>query len=367
MIVTLIISVLIISAIAAALALLLVIAEFFFANYGDCTITINNEKKITIKGGTSLLSTLSSQKIFIPSACGGKGTCGLCKLKVLDGAGPLLPTEEPFLNIDEINNNVRMACQVKVRQDIKIEIPEELFNIKEYQCKCSEIRDLTHDIKLFRFELIEPPEVNFVAGQYMQLLAPAYEKSNEDVYRAYSIASNAADKKILEFIIRLVPGGICTTYCFEYLKAGDSAKMNGPYGNFRLSDTDSEMIWIAGGSGMAPFVSILNHLKNTNNQRKVTYYFGANKVKELFFLDEMKQFEKDLPNFKFVPVVFKPDEDEKWNQDTGLVTEAVSKRNEKLTDIEGYLCGSPGMIDASIKVLTQLGMQEEKIYYDKFA
>ncbi len=367
MIVTLLISVLIISAIAAALALLLVIAEFFFANYGECALTINNEKNVTVQGGSSLLSSLSSQKIFISSACGGKGTCGLCKVKVLDGAGPLLPTEEPYLDKKEIEAHIRLSCQVKVRNNLKIEIPEELFNIREYNCKCEEIRDLTHDIKLFRFKLVEPPDINYIPGQYMQLLAPAYEKSKEEVYRAYSIASNPSDKNIVDFIIRLVPGGICTTYCFEYLKTGNDVKMNGPYGKFRLTDTDTEMIWIAGGSGMAPFVSFLHHMKNTNNRRKVTFYFGANKVKELFLLNEMKLFEKDLPNFKFVPVIYKPDEDERWDKDTGLVTEAVGRRNENLANIEGYLCGSPGMIDASIKVLKQLGMNEEKIYYDKFA
>ena len=367
MIATLLISVLVVSVIAAALALLLVIAEFFFANYGECTLTINGEKNVTVMGGDSLLSTLSGQKIFIPSACGGKGTCGLCKVKVLDGAGPLLPTEEPYLDKDEIKSNVRLSCQVKVRNDLKIVIPEEIFNIREYNCQCEEIRDLTHDIKLFRFRLTEPPEIKYVPGQFMQLLAPAYEKNKEQVYRAYSIASDPAEKNIIELIIRLVPGGICTTYCFEYLKTGDSVKMNGPYGEFRLTDTDAEMIWIAGGSGMAPFVSMLNQMKNTNNQRKVTFYFGAKKVKELFLLDEMKQFEKDLPHFKFVPVVYKPDENEAWDGKTGLVTEAVGKDNKSLSDTEGYLCGSPGMIDASLKVLAELGMSEEKIYYDKFA
>ncbi len=364
---TLLISVLIISAIAAALALLLVIAEFFFANYGDCKLTLNKEKEITVKGGASLLSSLSSQKIFIPSACGGKGTCGLCKLKVLEGAGVVLPTEEPLLTKDEIKENIRLSCQVKIRQDLKIEIPEELFNIKEYNCNCEEIRDLTHDMKLFRFKLINPDEIKYIPGQYMQLKAPPYEKSKEEVYRAYSIASDPARKDIIDFVIRLVPGGICTTYCFNYLKNGDDAKMNGPYGQFRLTDTDSEMIWIAGGSGIAPFVSILHYMKNTNNQRKTTFYFGANKVKELALLDEMKQFEKDLQNFKFVPVVSRPDENEKWDGETGLVTEAVAKYSKDIPNSEGYLCGSPGLINASIKTLTGLGMEEEKIFYDKFA
>lgn len=364
---TLLISVLIISAIAAALALLLVIAEYFFANYGQCTLTINKEKNVTVEGGSSLLSALASQKIFIPSACGGKGTCGLCKVKVLDGAGPLLPTEEPYLSQEEIKTSFRLSCQVKVRKDLKIEIPEELFNIKQYNCKCEEIRDLIHDIKLFRFRLVEPSDIKYIPGQFMQLLAPAYEKSKEDVYRAYSIASDPADKSIIDFIIRLVPGGICTTYCFNYLKVGDEAKMNGPYGQFRLTDTDAEMIWIAGGSGIAPFVSMLYHMKNTGSRRKTTFYFGANKTKELFLLDEMKQFEQELPNFKFVPVVYKPDENEKWNGETGLVTEAAARNNKNLADTEGCLCGSPGLINASIKVLKELGMKEEKIFYDKFA
>jgi Na+-transporting NADH:ubiquinone oxidoreductase subunit F len=228
LIVTILISVLIISAIAATLALLLVVADFFFANYGQCNITINENKKITVQGGASLLSTLSSQKIFIPSACGGKGSCGLCKVKVLDGAGTLLPTEEPYLSKEEIQEKMRLSCQVKVRNDLKIQIPEELFNITEYKCKCLEIRNLTLDMKLFRFELIDQPEITYTPGQYMQLFAPAYEKSKEEVYRAYSIASNPADKNIIDFVIRLVPNGICTAYYFEYFKTGDNTKMNGP-------------------------------------------------------------------------------------------------------------------------------------------
>ncbi len=364
---TLIISVLIIAAIGAVLAALLVIAEFFLANYGQCKITINDEKELTVTGGASLLSTLNAEKIFIPSACGGRGTCAMCKLQVLDGAGSALPTEEPYLDKTELAENVRLSCQVKVRNDLKIQIPEELFAVKEYTATCSEIRDLTHDIKLFRFELIKPDSIEFVPGQYMQLLAPKYAKSKEEVYRAYSTASDPAEKNFIEMIIRLVPGGICTTYCFEYLKVGDTVKMTGPYGDFQLQDSDAEMIFIAGGSGMAPFVSILHQMKNQGIGRKATYYFGANLVKELFYLDEMKRFEEVLPNFRFVPVVYKPGEDESWNGETGLVTEAVQRNFSDASNCQGYLCGSPGMIDASIKVLKQLGMKESQVYYDKFA
>jgi Na+-transporting NADH:ubiquinone oxidoreductase subunit F len=336
-------------------------------NYGPCKITINDEKELTIDGGVSLLSALTAERIFIPSACGGRGTCGLCKLKVLEGAGPLLPTEEPYLDEKERADSVRLSCQVKVRNDLKIEIPQELFAVGEYTARCTEIKDLTHDIKLLRFELVDPAEIKYTPGQYVQLLTPVYEKSSEEVYRAYSVASDPAQKNIIDLIIRLVPGGICTTYCFKYLKVGDEVRMNGPYGEFRLTDTAAEMVWVAGGSGMAPFVSILHEMKNSGNKRRATYYFGANRVEELFLTEQMKQFEKNLPNFEFVPVVAETSQDVNWNGETGLVTQAVEKNVKNAADCEGYLCGSPGMIDAAIEVLKKLGMDENKIYYDKFA
>ena len=361
------VAVMIISSIAAALAAILAIAERFFADYGQCEITINDERKVTVEGGRPLLSMLTEQKIFIPSACGGRGTCGLCKLKVLEGAGQLLPTEEPYLDEQERKSNVRISCQVKVRNDLKIEIPQELFAVREYTCKCTEIIDLTHDIKQFRFELLQPETMDYIPGQYVQLLTPVYEKSSEEVYRAYSISSDPADNNFIELIIRLVPGGICTTYCFEYLKVGDEVKLNGPYGDFRLSDTDAPMVFIAGGSGMAPIKNILHQMSNTDNQRKATYYFGVNIPEELFLLDLMRNFESQLHDFRFVPVVSSPDEKNYWEGETGYVTQAVERGLKNAPECEGYLCGSPGMIDAAIKTLKELGISEDKIYYDKFA
>ena len=242
---TVVIAVGVVSSIGAGLAAILVVSERFLVDYGPCSITVNDEREFTVEGGRNLLSELTGEKLFIPSACGGRGTCGLCKLKVLEGAGPLLPTEEPYLDKEERESNVRLACQVKVRDNLRIEIPSELFAIREYACRCADIEDLTYDMKQFRFELIEPKTIDYIPGQYIQLLTPVYEKSNEEVYRAYSISSDPADKNIIELIIRLVPGGICTTYCFEYLKVGDEVKMNGPYGDFRLSQTESPMVFIA--------------------------------------------------------------------------------------------------------------------------
>lgn len=366
MILSILIAVAVISSVGTLLAGLLVISEYFFANYGPCEITINEERKITVEGGGNLLSALVENEIFIPSACGGRGTCGLCKLKVIEGAGTLLPTEEPYLDEEERQSNVRLSCQVKIRNDLKIEIPPELFAIRQYQCRCADIIDLTYDMKQFRLELLEPETMDFIPGQYVQLLAPVYPGSAEEVYRAYSIASDPADKNIIDLIIRLVPNGICTTYCFNYLKVGDSVKINGPYGDFKLSETDAPIIFIAGGSGTAPVRCMLHHMKNTASNRKATYYFGANLVKDLCLIDEMKQFEAQLNDFQFVPVIASPEDNENWDGEKGLVTEAVRRNLKNAPQCEAYLCGSPGMIDASIKTLLELGMNEEKIFYDKF-
>lgn len=367
MVLAILIATLIVSSIGAALAAVLVVSESVITNYGECEIEINSEKQLKVQGGGNLLSALTQEKIFIPSACGGRATCGLCKVNVVDGGGPLLPTEEPYLDKEERASNIRLSCQVKVRNNLKIRIPEELFAIKEYVCTCTQIKDLTHDIKQFRFELIDPPTIDYTPGQYVQLLSPVYEKSSEEVYRAYSMSSDPAEKNAIETIIRLVPGGICTTYCFEYLKEGDEVKVNGPYGDFHLSENDTPMVFIAGGSGMSPMKCLLHHMKNTQNKRKTIYFFGANEVRELFLLDEMRQFEKDLPDFKFVPVVARPAEGEKWDGEKGLVTEAVERNLRDAAQYEAYLCGSPGMIDAAIVVLKKLGITEDRIFYDKFA
>jgi len=361
------ISVLIVSGISAGLAIILVVAERFIANYGSCKITLNGKREITVQGGKPLLSALTEAKIFIPSACGGRGTCGVCKVKVLDGAGPILPTETPFMSKEELQGNIRLSCQVKVRNDLAIQIPEELFNVREFSARCAKIEDLTYDMRRFRFELTEPKTIEFVAGQYVQLLCPKYKGSSEEVYRAYSIASDPTDKGAVELIIRKVPNGICTTWCFEHLKEGDRVKLNGPYGEFRLSDTEAPMVFVAGGSGMAPFVSLLHRMRNEGIQREAVYFFGGNTTRDLCLDEQMKEFAEALPNFTFLPVVSRPEEESGWTGETGLVTEAVKRRYKDLSGLEGYLCGSPGMIDAAIKVFIELGMPQDKIYYDKFA
>jgi len=354
-------------AICGILAVLLVIADRYLNDYGICKLIINKgAREEEVEGGGTLLGALNSTGIFIPSACGGQGSCGLCKLKVHDGAPPVLPTEETHLSKEEKEDHVRLCCQLKVHEDMDLEIPEELFNIREYEGTVESLTDLNHDIKLLRIALPDDNEVDFIPGQYMQIETPAYKKTPEPVYRAYSIASDPLDKTHIDLLIRYVPDGICTTYVFEHMKEGDPVKLNGPYGDFRLTDTDNDMIFIAGGSGMAPFLSILAHMKNENIQRNVTYFFGARAKRDLISLDEMKAFENDLPNFKFVPCLSEPMPDDDWEGELGLVTDVAKKLCPEMAEMEGYLCGSPGMCDASLAALTANGMPEEKIYFDKF-
>ncbi|UCD19576.1 MAG: 2Fe-2S iron-sulfur cluster binding domain-containing protein [candidate division WOR-3 bacterium] len=361
----------IISGVSALLAAALIFAERVISNYGEVMLNINDkEKEFTVRGGASLLETLTDQKIFIPSACGGRGTCGYCKVKVTDGAGPLLPTEEPYMNAEERTAGIRLSCQVKLRNDLKIEIPAELLSIRQYVSTCEKIVDYTYDIKQFRLTIPERQEMKYTPGQYVQVLAPQYEKSAEEVYRAYSISSDPADKKAIELIVRRVPDGICTTYLFDYLKEGQSLNINGPYGHFYLRETTVPIIFIAGGSGIAPIKCILHHMQNMQNPRKAIFFFGVRTTRDLFLVEEMKGFESGLPDFKFIPVLSQPEPDANWRGATGWVTTAAEEYLKNQTEArtyEGYLCGSPGMIESSIKVLTGFGIPDDKIYYDKFS
>ena len=365
MIVEILISVGAICGISTVLAILMVIADNTIANYGEVKLTINDDKEMTVDGGKSLLSTLIEQEIFIPSACGGRGSCGFCKVKIKEGAGDFLPTELPWLSDDEKKENIRLSCQIKVKKDISIQIPEELFNVKQYHAEIFSIRDLTHDIKEVTFKL--PEEISFKAGQFMQFEVPEYELTDESVYRAYSISSCPSDKGKVELEIRYVPNGICTTYVHKYLKEGDKININGPYGDFYLRDTERDIIFIAGGSGMAPIKSILLDMAEKGIHRKATYFFGARSKRDLFLLEEMRELEQKLPNFKFVPALSHPLPEDDWDGETGLITDVIDRNMPTGENTEAYLCGSPGMIAACVEVLNKKGVPEELIYYDKFA
>ncbi len=360
-----------VTAVSGVLAFLLVLAERYLADYGDCNIDINaGGKNLTVKGGASLLSLLSQKKIFLPSACGGRGTCGYCKCKVLDGVGPILPTEEPLLDDEERQSNVRVACQIKVKQDVKIEIPEELFNIKEFKTTVEVLDDLTYDIKLLRLKLIDPPEINFTAGQHAQLYTKPYDNVKESINRAYSIASPSSEKNYIDFMVRLMPEGMCTTWVHKHLKVGDEVKLVGPMGEFRLHDSEDEMVMVAGGSGMAPIAALLAEIAEKKIERKVTYFCGAVTKRDLFYMDEMREFEQQIPGFTFVPALSGDVPDDEWDGVRGLITKPLDnhlKERGENTNVQAYMCGSPGMINACIGVLTKNGVQRSNIFFDPFA
>ncbi len=358
-------------AITAILATLLVVAERYLVNYGEVTIDVNEgSKEITTKGGNNLLLTLKDEGIHLPSACGGRGTCAYCKVRIPEdgGGGPVGPTEDPLLTEKEKKENVRISCQCKVRNDLRIYVPEELLLVREFKARVEHIRQLTHDIKEIRFELLEPDAIEFIPGQYMQLASKPYPKQKEPVFRAYSISSVPSDHQHVELMIRLVPDGTLTTWVFEHLEEGEEVTLTGPYGDFRLSNTQREMVWIAGGSGMAPFWSLLRHMIEHGIHRKTTYFFGAVQRRDLFLVDELRQLAQEHEWFNYVPALSGQDIPEsEWDGDRGLITEVVGKHIQDGRDMEGYLCGSPGMIDASIKVLHDKGIDDDRIYYDKFA
>ncbi len=355
------------TAIAALLAIVMAIADATIGNYGKVKVSINDgARELSVDGGRPLLSTLMGEGIFIPSACGGKGSCGLCKLKIVEGAGELSTVEAPWITEAERGKQVRLSCQVKVKRDMRIHVPEELFSIREYRTEVLSIRDLTYDIKEVTLALKDPPEMDFRPGRYVQFVVPAYELTPDPVYRAYSVSSPPSVKGTVELEIRLVPNGICTTYVFNHLKVGDPVSINGPYGDFYLRESDREIVFVAGGSGMAPIKSMLLDMAEKGSTRKATYFFGARAVRDLFLVDEMRALEKRLPNFRFVPALSSPLPEDKWDGETGLITEVLSRHYERLDNHEAYLCGSPGMIDAAIKVFKEKGLPDDRTFFDKF-
>ncbi|MDC7218701.1 MAG: 2Fe-2S iron-sulfur cluster binding domain-containing protein [Spirochaetales bacterium] len=366
MLTALLISVGTITAITVVLAVILVIADAFIADYGEVELTINDKKKLTVKGGRPLLGTLMEEEIFIPSACGGRGSCGLCKLKVESGAGQYLPTELPWISKEEQAQNIRLSCQVKVKQDMSIRIPEELFSVRRFKARAEKITNLTHDIKELRLKLITPDSIDFKAGQFVQIQVPEYKLSDESVFRAYSVSSSPSEADCVELEIRLVPEGICTTWVHDYLKEGQEVTINGPYGDFFLRDTKRDIICIAGGSGNAPIKSIMMDMAEKGNARNLTYFYGARTRKDLVLPDEMTALAEKLPNGQYVPVLSEPSDEDNWEGETGFVTDAAARFLKSGDNTEAYLCGSPGMIDACVKVLTKAGIPEELIYYDKF-
>lgn len=394
--------------------ILLLVALLLFARdkllpKGDVSLKIN-DRELTVSPGSNLLSTLSSTGIFLPSACGGGGTCGMCKCQIIEGGGSILPTETGFFTRKEQLNHWRLACQVKVRDNLTILLPESVLGIRKWECEVVSNKNVATFIKEFVVKLPDGEELNFEPGGYIQIDVPKYTLSfkdfsieeeykpdwdkykmwdlkvtnNTETYRAYSMANYPAEKNLIKLNIRIatppwdnvkkefmkVPPGICSSYIFSR-KPGDKVMISGPYGEFHIKNTNNEMVYIGGGAGMAPLRSHIFHLFHTlRTNRKVSYWYGARSLREVFYEDEFRAIEKEFPNFRFHLALSEPLPEDNWKGYTGFIHKVLydnylSKHYEP-EEIEYYFCGPPQMNNAVIKMLYDLGVPEENISFDDF-
>jgi len=389
------------------LIIVLTIVESKVSKKGDCKIIINNAKEpILVPAGGNLLTTLSNSKIFLPSACGGGGTCAMCKCQILEGGGDILPTETGLIPRREQKEHYRLACQVKIREDMKIHIPEEVFDIQKFECKVRSNHNVATFIKELILELPEGEPLDFQPGGYIQIDIPEFQLSfkdfdiekeyhpdwdkynlwdlkadnDEECFRAYSMASHPAEPGIIMFNVRIatppprdmsLPPGIATSYMFD-LKPGDKVTLSGPYGEFFIKDTKREMVYIGGGAGMAPMRSHLFHLFHTlkTQDRKVSYWYGARSKREMFYTKDFTDIEKGFSNFSYHIALSEPLPEDKWEGATGFIHQVVLenylKDHEEPEEIEYYLCGPPMMIDAVQNMLDSLGVPQEMVAFDSF-
>ncbi|MBN2138239.1 MAG: 2Fe-2S iron-sulfur cluster binding domain-containing protein [Sedimentisphaerales bacterium] len=346
-----------------ALAAGLMVAERFLVTYGICKLDINaGEKPLEVDGGQTLLACLYANDIFIPSACGGKGTCGHCKITVTSGGGPILPTETPLLTRKEIRSGVRLACQVKVREDIYVRIPSDLLNVKMFTSTVESSVTLTYDIKEITLRLEEPAQINQRPGQYVQVQAPSPEGP---VFRAYSISSPAHEPNIVQLVVRLVPGGIGSTYLHN-VEPGDTVNFTGPYGEFWLNeDPLVEIVCVGGGCGMAPMANIIYTLYEKWPDRVCWLFFGCRTTKDVFYLKEFEELAKKHKNLHVVYALSDTlEEGETWDGETGFIHLSVDKYLEAGVRRQAFLCGPPLMIEAVTRVLEEKGTED--IFYDEF-
>ena len=285
-------------------------------------------------------------------------------MEVLTGGGPILPTETPFMTRAEVRSGIRLACQIKVKQDLTIAIPEGLLSVKEYDATVASTLNLTHDIKEVTFDLIEPGEIEHEPGQYIQIQAPG---PDGPVFRAYSISSPAYEKNIAQVVVRLIPGGIASTY-IHGLNVGDSVMFTGPYGEFELSeDENTDIVCVGGGAGMAPITNIIHYVYSKWENRTCYLFFGCRTTKDVFYLEEFKEFAKKYPNLKIIYALSDPiGEDEVWDGESGFIHLSVDKHLKFGKKSQAFLCGPPPMIEAVTDVLGEKGLKPEDIFYDKF-
>ncbi len=399
------------------LVVLLLVAMLLFAKKkltpeGNVKIVVNGEKEFESEMGGTLLNTLQGNGIFLSSACGGGGSCGQCRCQVPEGGGEILPTEVGFFSRKQIADHWRLACQTKVKNDLEVQVPEEVFGVKEWECEVVSNHNVATFIKEFVVKLPAGEVLDFKSGSYIQIAIPKYDikfsdmdiepeyrdewdkfklwdltcKNEEETIRAYSMANHPAEGNIVMLNIRIatppfdraaggwakgIKPGISSSYIFS-LKPGDKVKVSGPYGDFHILDTKREMLYVGGGAGMAPLRSHLFHLFHTlkTTDRKVTYWYGARSRREIFYEEEFRAIEKEFPNFKFNIALSDPQPEDNWDGYVGFIHQVIHDEylanHEAPEDIEYYMCGPGPMAKAVEKMLWDLGVPREMLMFDDF-
>lgn len=409
-------TVIIASAVVFLLLTLILVVALLYAKSklvpsGNVTITVNDERKMEVPLGGTLLNTLQNQGVFLSSACGGGGSCGQCRCRVVEGGGEILPTEKGFFSRKEQKDHWRLSCQTKVKEDLSIVIPEEVFGVKEWECEVLSNKNVSTFIKEFVVKLPEGETMNFKSGSYAQIKIPKYNiryadydiqdrfrgdwdkmdawsltcKNKEETVRAYSMANYPAEGNIITLNVRIatppfdraankwkagIKPGISSSYIFS-LKPGDKVMMSGPYGDFHIQDTDAEMLYIGGGAGMAPLRAQILHLFRTlKTTRKVSYWYGARSKNEIFYEEDFREIEREFPNFKFHIALSDPQPEDNWTGYVGFIHQVIYdnylKDHDAPEDIEYYMCGPGPMANAVKGMLENLGVPRNMLFFDDF-
>ena len=401
-----IIGVVLFTGIVMALAVLILLARSRLVPSGNIQINVNNERDLSVPAGSKLLNTLSSNELFLPSACGGGGTCGQCRVKVLEGGGTLLPTEATFISKLMAAEGERLACQVNVDQDLRIEVPEDVFGVNKWECTVRSNDSVATFIKELVLELPEGETMDFRAGGYIQIECPSYRLSFRDIdvpeqyrdeweryklfdlesvvdkpyMRAYSMANYPDENNIIMLNVRIAtpppnapagtPPGVMSSYIFG-MKPGDKVLVSGPYGEFFAKDTDAEMVFVGGGAGMAPMRShIFDQLRRLNSKRKMSFWYGARSRRETFYEEDFNMLARENDNFDWHLALSDPQQEDDWQGYTGFIHDVLYenylKDHPAPEDCEYYMCGPPMMTAAVIQMLESLGVEKENILLDDF-
>ena len=409
MIEQILLSVTVFTGLVLILVMILNFAESKLLPQGDVTIEINGdtEKNIITRPGGTLLSALAGQSVFLPSACGGGGTCAMCECQVMEGGGEILPTETGHISRNKAKDSWRLACQVKIKENMKIHVPDEIFSIQKWEATVESNNNVATFIKELVLNLPEGENLNFQAGGYIQIDIPEYHNltfsdfdiekeyhpdwdqykiwdlvanNEEPVFRAYSMANHPAEGNRVMLNVRIAtpppplwneaPPGLASSYIFN-LKPGDKVTISGPYGEFFIKDSEREMVYIGGGAGMAPMRSHLFHLFQTlKTGRQVSFWYGARSVREMFYDEHFKDIEKKFPNFTYNVALSEPMDEDNWSGHKGFIHQVLHDeylmKHDDPTEIEFYMCGPPPMINACDSMLDSLGVDKEMIAYDSF-